>query len=237
MVLGAIARDVGFTPLMLPHVLVQPPLDAIANGVETFDAIVKRSEAELSPSTDDRPYFFQFERGVPSSLVPLAALSAVIAVALALSFAFPLRRGFDRMQRGYLPFFALLGVGFIAIEIYAIQQTRLFLGHPTFAITLVLAAFLVGGGLGSGLSQYAAQGKLAKHPQIAPAAVALLSVTWALLWTPLSGRFIAAEPATRALIAVVSLLPLAMCMGLPFPQALESGRPRRGAASGFRLVR
>lgn len=223
--LGAIARDVGFRPVMLPHVLLQPPLDAIAKGVETFDSIVSRSDTDISPATDDRPYFFQFEKGIPSSLVPLASLSAIVAAGLALSFARRLRRGHDRIQRGYPPFFALLGIGFIAIEIYAIQQTRLFLGHPTFAITLVLATFLVGGGLGSGLSHLAAPRLLAKHPQITTAAVAILSVLWALLWTPLSGQFIAAEPATRGLIALISLLPLALCMGLPFPQALkELGR-------------
>lgn len=220
--LGAIAREVGFRPLMLPHVLVQPPLDAIASGAETFDAIVAQSEVVLSPATDDRPYFFQFDRGVPSSLIPLTTLSAAITVVLALSFALRLRRGRDRLQRLYPPFFALLGIGFIAIEIYAIQQTRLFLGHPTFAITLALATFLVVGGLGSGLSHLATPRLLAKHPQIPTAAVAILVVVWALLWNPLSRQFIAAEPATRGLIAFVSLMPLALCMGLPFPQALKT---------------
>ena len=33
-----------------------------------------------------------------------------------------------------------------------IQQVRLFLGHPTLAITTVLAILLVGGGIGSGLA-------------------------------------------------------------------------------------
>ena len=42
LVLGAIARDVGFTPLLLPHVLVQPPLDQVASGAQSFDAISRR---------------------------------------------------------------------------------------------------------------------------------------------------------------------------------------------------
>jgi len=233
LVLGAVARDVGFTPVMLPHVLVQAPLDAVANGADAFDAIVTRSEADISPPTDNRPYFFQFEKGIPSSLLGLVALAAAISAALALSFAFRMGRGYDRIQRGSPPFFALLGIGFIAIEIYAIQQTRLFLGHPTFALTLVLVTFLVGGGLGSGLSQLLAPRVLAKHPQIATASVAILSILWALLWAPLSSQFIAAEPATRGLIALVSLLPLALCLGLPFPQALKVVGRAEGRQAAF----
>ena len=143
LVLGAIARDVGFTPLLLPHVMTQPPLDAVASGAESFEGIVANSEADISPATDDRPYFFQFEKGIPSSLIQPLALALATIVAVALAAARQSRRGKRAVERGYPLLFAMLGVGFIAIEIYAIQQTRLFLGHPTTAITLVLVSFLL----------------------------------------------------------------------------------------------
>jgi hypothetical protein len=221
LVLGAIARDVGFTPLLLPHVLVQPPLDAVASGAETFDAIVMNSDADISPTTDDRPYFFQFEKGIPSTLLGLVSLAAVVTAVLLVLFALRLRGGRGILQRAYPPFFALLGIGFIAIEIYAIQQTRLFLGHPTFAVTLVLVTFLVGGGVGSGLSQILSPHVLERRPHFVTALVVILSIFWSMLWIPISGEFAAAQPAFRGLIAVLSLLPLALCMGLPFPQALK----------------
>ena len=80
--LGAIARQVGFTPLLLPHVLLQPPLDEVAAGAMTFSDTIANAEVDYSPPTDDRPYFFQFERGIPASLQPLALL--IVAGALGL---------------------------------------------------------------------------------------------------------------------------------------------------------
>lgn len=219
--LGAIARDVGFRPLLLPHVLIQPPLDAVASGAESFDAIIAASDVDISPTTDERPYFFQFERGIPSSLIQPMALAAAALAAVALMLARLLRRGVGLAQRGYPLLFALLGVGFIALEIYAIQQTRLFLGHPTFAITLALAVFLIGGGIGSGLSQLASFALIERRPQLATAAVLTLSIFWSWIWSPLSAAFLAEGLAARGLIAALSLLPLAMCMGAPFPQALK----------------
>ena len=115
---------------------------------------------------------------------------------------------------------ALLGVGFIALEIYAIQQTRLFLGHPTWAVAAVLFVFLVGGGMGSGLSQVRMRAALARRPQLATALVVALALAWTSLWAVISGELLTASLPARLVAAVISLLPLAMCMGIPFPQAL-----------------
>jgi len=221
LVLGAIARDVGFAPLLLPHVLVQPPLAAVASGAEQFATIIADSDVDISPATDDRPYFFQFEKGLPSSLIQPVALALAAIAVVALVIARKLRRGVGPAQRGYPLLFAMLGVGFIALEIYAIQQTRLFLGHPTIAVTLVLVTFLLGGGVGSGLSQVISNDWIERRPQLATAAVVILSIVWSLLWSPLSAGFLAEGLAARGIIAVLSLLPLALCMGIPFPQALK----------------
>ena len=221
LVLGAIARDVGFTPLLLPQVFVQPPLDAVATGAKSYDDIVANSAADISPATDERPYFFQFEKRIPSSLVPLVLLAAVIAVATLLVIVHRLRFGFGAAQKGYPLLFAMLGFGFIALEIYAIQQTRLFLGHPTIAVTLVLVTFLVGGGLGSGLSQRLSNDLIERLPQLMTAAVVILSIVWSGIWPALNSAFVANGLAVRGAIAALSLLPLALCMGVPFPQALK----------------
>ena len=228
LVLGAIARDVGFRPLLLPHVLVQPPLDEVASGAQAFEAIVEQSDVDISPASDERPYFFQFEKGLPASLMPLVTLAAAVTAALALVIAFQLRRGRGKIQRGYPLLFALLGLGFIALEIYAIQRTRLFLGHPTSAVTLVLVTFLVGGGIGSGLSQLISGDFLERRPQLATATVVVLCIAWSALWTPFNAQYLAASAPVRALIAALSLAPLALSMGLPFPLALKlAGRVER----------
>ena len=221
LVLGAIARDVGFTPVLLPHVLVQSPLDTVDSGTESFASIIAASEVDISPPTDDRPYFFQFERGIPASLVPLAWVALIVTGALILTFVLQWRRASATVDRWYPAFFAMLGIGFIMVEIFAIQQTRLFLGHPTIAVTLVLVTFLVGGGMGSGLSQYFFHSKIAHRPQIATAFIVAFLIAWSLLWNLISRELVAADATMRALIVVMSLLPLALCMGVPFPLALE----------------
>lgn len=222
LVLGAIARDVGFTPLLLPHVLVQSPLDQVASGAGTFADIVAASDADISAPTDDRPYFFQLERGIPASLAPLAAVVALLTAAL---LALYLHRGWrarDASPRHLPLYFAALGVGFIALEIYAIHQTRVFLGHPTVAVTLVLVTFLVGGGIGSGLSQLPIGRHLRQRPPLITALVVLLVILWHAVWTVASRELYAAELALRAAAVVLSLLPLTLILGIPFPQALET---------------
>ncbi|MGD2049201.1 MAG: hypothetical protein PVH03_06880, partial [Chloroflexota bacterium] len=150
--LGTVARDVGFAPLFLPQLVAEQPLDAVVAGQLTFADIVARSTADLSPTSDDRPFFFQFERGVPGSLHPLAWGMAALAVVGTILLLLGQREVRPPTLR-WSPFhFAALGIGFITIEIVLIQQTRLFLGHPTLAVATVLATLFIAGGIGSGLA-------------------------------------------------------------------------------------
>ena len=222
----------GFTPLLLPHVLVQPPLDEVAAGAIAFSETSSTAAVDYSPPTDDRPYFFQFERGIPTRLQPLALMILLGALGLALLCLGRWRRS-KSMPGSLSPVYvALLGIGFIALEIYAIQQTRLFLGHPTWAVALALATFLVGGGIGSGLSQVRFRALLLRSPQLTPMLVAVLALLWGALWGMLSRELITATLSARLLAALVSLLPLALCMGVPFPQVLAeiAQFDRRGVA-------
>ena len=76
--LGAVANQVGFEPLFLPGVIANPPLDAVVSGERSYADIVAESEADISAPTDDRPFFFQFERGLPGTLRELLWASAAI---------------------------------------------------------------------------------------------------------------------------------------------------------------
>lgn len=221
-VLAAIAREVGFTPLLLPHILVQPPLDVVASGEQSFDNIVSQSDFDISAPSDDRPYFFQFERGIPRALISVAAVVAFAIVIIAAAYILRLQNARTAHARFMPLFFAMLGIGFIAVEIYAIQRTRLFLGHPTLAITVVLAIFLVGGGLGSGISQRFSRHRLERNPQLMTLLVAALFIIWSLAWNSLNQQLLSQNVIIRCLLVAATLLPLAMCMGVPFPQALAA---------------
>jgi len=222
LVLGAIAREAGFAPLFLPGVLAQPPLDAVEAGTMPFSEVVANSAVDLSAPTDNRPFFFQFDRGVPQDLQPL--LSSVLAITLlgAIAvFALPYRTEHAAHFRWMLLYFAGLGMGFIAAEIAIIQQTRLFLGHPTLAITTVLFVLLIGGGFGSLLSQRLVTSLEDRALIYILAALLALLIIWMLAWPVLSNLFLSATPALRVATAGISLLPLALLMGMPFPIGLR----------------
>src|SRR5215469_4207232 len=50
------------------------------------------------------------------------------------------------------PYFLAIGFAFLCVEIASIQRFVLFLGHPVYAIPVVLCAFLFFAGLGSGFA-------------------------------------------------------------------------------------
>jgi hypothetical protein len=216
--LGAVARRVGFVPLFLPEVWAEPPLDSVQAGTLTFSEIVERSESDISPTSDDRPFFYQFERGIPQSLAPLLWSLAAIVVAGTGLLAYAQRQVTPSRLRWAPLYFASLGVGFISIEIAVIQQTRSFLGHPTLAVTTVLAVLLVGGGLGSGLA-----GRWLTRTTPWPAlGVVLLTLAWLVIWPRFSQGLLVAPLLPRVLAVVASLAPLALLMGMPFPLGLRA---------------
>jgi hypothetical protein len=225
--LGAVAQQVGFTPLFLPGVVAQPPLDSVADGSMPFAEVVASAESDLSPTTDNRPFFYQFERGVPQTLQPLLwGLAAVLLLGTVLVAVHQQRAGGGRWAVSAPLYFAGLGLGFIMVEIGVIQQTRLFLGHPTTAITTVLATLLIGGGLGSGLAGRRAGERPSderKRFDLWPLlAILVVLALWLLLWPRVQALLLGAELPLRALIVVATLLPLGMAMGIPFPLGLRT---------------
>src|SRR5439155_15321335 len=81
----------------------------------------------------------------------------ILAALCAVGFVLPLvlvRRGSGaaaarRPGAGALSFFAFIGLGFLVLEIVLIQRFVLFLGFPTYALSVVLFALLVFTGLGA----------------------------------------------------------------------------------------
>jgi len=218
--LGAVANSVGFTPLFLPGVVVGPPLDMVASGESTFDEIIEPLTNNLAPTTDNQPFFYQFEQGLPVSLKPLLWGAGVVvglgAVALVIAqMSIP-----SMKQRWYPLYFAALGFGFILIEIAMIQQTRLFLGHPTPATAAVIGSLLIGGGIGSEIAGHI--WKQQELPFLPMIAVTAYAAVWLFVWPVISNALIASETPLRTLVVVAALLPLGMLMGMPFPMGLRT---------------
>ncbi|MDP6351344.1 MAG: SAM-dependent methyltransferase, partial [Alphaproteobacteria bacterium] len=209
------------------------------------DDFLDRYKFDLTPARDDRPYFFDFLkwRTVPElaalrvQAAPLIErgpliLAATLLQAVVLSVGLILLplwakggpgpgRAPPRSRIG--AYFLCLGLAFLFVEIAFIRHLVLFLGHPIFAVAVVLAAFLLFAGLGAGaapgIAKFVERRGLAPVPLAAVAAgVAALVILTVLPW--LSQGLIAAPMAVRILVALAVIAPLAFPMGMPFPLGL-----------------
>jgi hypothetical protein len=135
-----------------------------------------------------------------------------------------------------LPFstyFAGIGFGFLLIEVSQLQRLSVFLGHPTYSLTVVLFTVLVFSGAGSMLTERFVR---ADRPVtlVAPLG-ALLGVI--VVFGVVTPRVIsAADGATtpvRIAIAIALLAPLALPMGMPFAIGMRAAEAREGVPTAY----
>ena len=219
------AADLELVPLFVPEAVANPPLDGLLAGRTDVAAIVANAaNAEgvaIDPTTDARPFFFQFESGLPRNLrAPLIGVGLSLLVTVLVLVVS--QRALAHPGLRWSPLlFAALGAGFMLIEISLLRSVRLFLGHPTVTLSLVLGVLLVGGGLGSALAGRTRPGREPVVIAVAAVAVCLLLLLRALAWPPVATVVGGAGSAARALTAALGLLPLALVMGMPFPLGLR----------------
>ncbi|MEX2541469.1 MAG: hypothetical protein WD314_06655 [Trueperaceae bacterium] len=214
------ARDLGL--LFVPGLLAPPALAALLDGSAGIASIARgASDLDLSATRDDRPFFYQFERGLPRPLRPLVVgVLSLLALALLAGGWWTRRRPAELRAAPVL--FAALGSGFMLVEITVLQRTQLLIGHPALALAAILAALLLGAATGSGLASRAAGGR--EYPWVARAAgaTALLVLAWLFAWPAAADAMGSLSPVSASLGSALSILPLAVMIGAPFPLALRS---------------
>ncbi len=188
-------------------------------------------ECSVSSSTDDQPFFFFCERS--ETLAFLFTIVSLLAIVLILA---PLAvwRGssFRELMASYpgaLLYFACLGVGFLLVEIVLIQRFVLFLGHPVYAISVILFSLLFFGGLGSYLSGRAGFHNRGLYQKGVLLALVLLLGLYNLGFSEFLQVFTGLNVPSRIALTILVLCPLGMLMGMPFPlgiAAVHSKEPR-----------
>jgi len=198
---------------------------------------------DITPVTDNRPFFFytvqprdlwNFVRHASRNIedykvnqaVPLlfgllgvslvATLLILVLPPLVLGTRLPRQPG----VRGFLFYFLLIGAGYILIEVGLIQKFVLFLGHPTYALTVVIFSMLISSGLGSALSRRLVGENEARLIK-ALGMVALLAAVLGLLTGWLLTVSVGLPLPLKALMTVALLAPLGFVMGMPFPTGLQ----------------
>jgi spermidine synthase len=219
--------------------------NVVANNLYAlaFRELVSRGRAaflrdyafDVSPTTDNRPFFSQFFRWQRASdlwrllrtqalplvewgyIVSLATLiqTIVLSVLLIGSPLLATRRSpFPASQSMVFLYFAMLGLGFMLVEMAMLQKFVLFLAHPIYSASVVIASFLMFAGIGSATAWM-------RSPFAALCAIFIIGAFELLFLPGLFQIALAAPPLARVAIVVVSIAPLGLFMGMPFPLALR----------------
>jgi hypothetical protein len=200
----------------------------------------KQAPLWLTPTTDDNPFFFNFYRWrslgqrldevdvadtLATGQIVLGMLLVFSVIFSALLILLPLfvfqRRGLKvRGRWGFVAYFVALGLGFILLEISFIQKFVLFLGYPTYSLTVVLFSLLTFSGIGSVLT---ARMRSLPEQRLAFlfAALALVSTSYALGLPFLFQVFLGSSLAVRAAMSSLVLLPLGLILGMFFPSGIQ----------------
>ncbi len=169
--------------------------------------------------------FHDRTRGPLSAPDPVFVLGLTLLVLLALAavtVAAPLvlvpRAG--RPRAGALSYFALIGLGFLVLEVVLIQRFVLFLGFPTYSLSVVLAALLLFTGAGAWLSQrFDANPRRALLAALGAGSAVILAAAYGL--QPLLRALIDLPFAARVAITVALLAPAGVALGMAMPLGLR----------------
>jgi hypothetical protein len=232
------------------HLQRNPSLAALylpsAPGGNPFSALIARNDPRafsetypfnVTPVDDNAPFFFftlktaQFLGGTESKrgidwkvnlgIVVLGMVFVISLVAVAAFLLLPLKLRSERRQAALpLLYFVAVGLGYILVEIAFIQRFVLFLGHPTYALTVVVFLLLLSSGTGSLASRrWLTETSRAWLPLVFLIGTIALAVYG--LPRALSAWIGIAFPLKLAVSAAL-LAPLGFAMGMPFPTGLRS---------------
>jgi len=192
---------------------------------------------DIRPTTDDRPFFFhttklkdQFQVTFGRSMLfgnGLSALLTLMGISAALVVLFVLGplvvAGGERPRGwfGWLVYFGALGAGFMLIEVSVLQRFVLLLGHPVYSLTVTLFSLLLGTGIGAAWSRRFEQATLRRSAAVALVVIAAIGLAVVGIVTPLVTWAIPFTRAVRIGIAVATLVPIGVALGIPMPTGIR----------------
>jgi spermidine synthase len=224
-------------PLYLPTSPGQNPFSELIASNDP-QAFARRYAYNVSPVSDNAPFFFftlkagqilsdaSLRHGIDWKVnlgVLVLLLVLIISVAAVLAFlVLPLVLRGGRVRQSPLPllYFIAVGLGYILVEIAFIQRFVLFLGHPTYALTVVIFLLMISSGAGSLFSRrWLPRSQMGWIPLLLVLAILTLYVFF------LPGRlagWVGLDFGYRLLVSAILLVPLGFLMGMPFPTGLRA---------------
>ncbi len=192
--------------------------------------------------SDDRPFFFYtvqprdlwsfWRQGAPSAdykinraLPLLFGLVGVSILATAIILALPplllkTRLPIETGLRTFIWYFVCLGAGYIMIQVALIQKFILLLGHPTYALTVIIFSMLISSGLGSYYSRRILAHRSMSRLIWVLGAIAACVAVLAFAAAPVGRYGVGLPLAVKIIVTVLLIAPAGFLMGMPFPTGL-----------------
>jgi spermidine synthase len=193
-------------------------------------------EFNVKPVTDNAPFFFftiklgdvlhravakgiDFKVNAGVAVLMMVFIISILAVAAFL--VLPLWRASVRRPNPWpLFFFVAIGLGYILVEIAFIQRFVLFLGHPTYALTVVVFLMLLSSGVGSLVSRKWLNDTQRIRMPLGVIFIALCIALFAL--PPVLASLVYLPFFVKLVLSGMMLMPLGFVMGMPFPTGLRA---------------
>jgi len=240
-----VAQQMGFDVILSPKTAEDPELAQLASTPDV-DALAAKFPLDISPPTDNKPFFFNMAR-LRDSLNPaawraagtdvnlkavsvLGGLLIFVVILTALTIVVPIvaRSGpnaFSGNAAFLTIFFCCIGVGFMLIEISQMQRLIVLLGHPTYSLSVVLFALLVSSGIGSASTRNVPSERAFRRLVLLVIVLSIVS-----LCTPyLTPMFQARSTPLRIMAALAVLLPAGFFMGMAFPLGMKRAAQENAA--------
>jgi spermidine synthase len=222
--------------LYLPSDRGENPFSSLIASNDPY-AFARSYAYNVSPVSDNAPFFFftlkagQILAGgmrhgidwkVNLGVLVLLLVLVISAIAVLLFLILPLLLSGRQRRQSPLPllYFVAVGLGYILVEIAFIQRFVLFLGHPTYALTVVIFLLMLSSGAGSLCSRrWLPRAEMVWIPLVLVFVTLLADVLF------LPGRLaslVGLSFGSRLLVSSVLLVPLGFLMGMPFPTGLRA---------------
>jgi hypothetical protein len=243
-----VATQYGFNILHSPR---QQSSEALVRNIVSSSSAAELAEAtehdylDFSPPTDSRPYFFNILK--PRALVNaagelgnlgivaggnlLATYTLMLLCGLALVgvvlviFVPLLLAGMPAVPAGIFPsgllYFACIGTGFMMVQIPLMQRFSVYLGHPVYAVAVLLFSMILAAGIGSFLSDKIQVNRQSRWTALLPATIVALLLVIYLISDWLIATTISQPLLIRCLLVIAMVSTVALPMGMCFPLGLR----------------
>ncbi len=241
--IDAFTRRMQFETVITPRDSLNGTFATLA-GAGDLTEFLAQFPVNIAAPTDDSPFFFhtlrlrdafnpevwkdEFNNVNLKAVSVLGGLLVTVLFLTAVCIIGPLVLTTERATlRGSVPlffFFASIGLGFMLIEISQMQRLIIFLGHPTYSLSVVLFALLVSSGIGSYLSDRVG----ARLGMLLVLLLGTLTLFGGASAAVIRGYQDSTTP-VRILVAVGMLFPPGLLMGTAFPLGMRIAAARAPA--------